>query len=285
MCMKRLLVLLVLCPILFSCNDKEIKKLQEENSRLQQEANYKDSTINGLVQSFNDIEDNLSQITQKESSIRMTAKGNVEFKEDAKARINEEIQAINGLMEKNKHMIDSLTRRLKKSNIRISEFKKMVARLNAQIAQKDSTINSLKEQLVALNFKIESLNMRVDTLSRMNDERGNRITQQIDALNTAYYVIGTFKELKQKGILSKEGGIIGIGGAAKLKDFSNESFTRIDITKTSSFTLPGKKAKLVTTHAPGSFNWEGAEKKRTGLTITDAAGFWKASKYLVIVID
>lgn len=283
--MKKLLFVLLAFPLLFGCNDKELKKLQEENQRLQSESTYKDSTINGLIQSFNDVEDNLSKINQKESSIRATAKGNPEFKEDAKARINEEIQSINELMEKNKHMVDSLQRRIKRSNVRIAEFKKMIAHLNAQIAERDSAITSLKEQLVQLNFKIENLNSKVDTLNRQNKDRSARIDQQTDALNTAYFVIGTFKELKAKGILSKEGGIVGIGSSAKLKDFNSENFSKIDITKTSTFPLPGKKAKLVTSHPASSYTWEGSEKKRTGLTITDANSFWKASKYLVIVID
>jgi uncharacterized coiled-coil protein SlyX len=283
--MRKLLMALIVVPFLFACNEKELKRLKEENQRLQNETNYKDSTINGLIQSFNEVEDNLAMVTQKESSIRMNAKGNVEFKEDAKARINEEIKAINELMEKNKKIIDSLEKRIRRSNVRIGEFKKMVARLNAQIASKDSTINSLKEQLVALNFKLESLNYRIDTLNRQNRERSARIDQQTEELNTAYYVIGTFKELKQKGILSKEGSVIGIGGSAKLKDFNSENFNRIDITKNNTFTFQGKKAKLVTSHPSGSYQWEGPEKKRTGLTITDAASFWKASKYLVIIVD
>lgn len=283
--MKKLISALLICSLFTACENKEAKKLQEENHRLQTEASYKDSTINGLIQSFNEVEDNLANITQKEGTIRQTTKGNAEFKEDAKARINQEIQAISELMEKNKQAINELKSKLKSSNIKAKEFQRMIERLNAQIAMKDSTINNLKEQLVAMNFKIEKLNSHIDTLNQEGKEHRSKIDQQTAALNTAYYLIGNFKELKKRGILSKEGSVIGIGGSAKLQNLSADNFNKIDITKMSSFTLPGKKARLVTSHPAGTYKWVGEEKKRTSFEVTDPTEFWKASKYLVILVD
>jgi hypothetical protein len=112
------------------------------------------------------------------------------------------------------------------------------------------------------------------------------IGTQTDKMNTAYYCFGTSKELKEKGVLTKEGGFIGIGKSEKLAaDFNKDYFTKIDITLMKSVDLKSKKAKLVTTHASDSYKLEGDKTSVDKLVITNAEKFWASSKYLVIVVE
>ena len=128
--------------------------------------------------------------------------------------------------------------------------------------------------------------MSIDTLKKEGQSHRAKISQQTEALNTAYYIVGGSKYLREQGIIAKEGGFIGLGKASKLSQtFDTDKFTKIDITKTTSIPLPGKKTKVITTHPEGSYKLEGPEKKPETLTITDPDKFWKASKYLVIVTD
>jgi Txe/YoeB family toxin of Txe-Axe toxin-antitoxin module len=102
-------------------------------------------------------------------------------------------------------------------------------------------------------------------------------------MNTAYFIVGNSKDLRDKNIITKEGGFIGIGQSKQLKpDFNEDYFTRIDIRNKTTIEIPGKKVEVVSTHPPESYSISGEGDARI-LTISDYNAFWKSSKYLVVV--
>ena len=68
------------------------------------------------------------------------------------------------------------------------------------------------------------------------------------------------------------------------KDFSKDKFTKIDVTQTLSIPIGAKKVKILTSHPSTSYKLIG-EKPVQKIEITNAADFWGASKYLVIVTE
>ncbi|MBL7882914.1 MAG: hypothetical protein JNL69_02515 [Bacteroidia bacterium] len=137
----------------------------------------------------------------------------------------------------------------------------------------------LKSELERLNIEMASLNLNYQ-------EANQEIGVKTEKLNTAFYAFGTSKELIKNGVLTKEGGFIGIGKSQKVKeDFNKNYFTKVDITTTSEIVLGSKKAKLVTSHPADSYKIEGAEGKAEKIVITNAENFWSVSKYLVIVVE
>ena len=288
--MKKLIYLLLFLPFFIACNNnsskEKIEQLQKENQLLLGDQTKKDSTINDFLESINSIEENLSTVKAKENIISESTKNNNEIKIDTREKINQDIQDINNLMEKNKKLIASLEKKLKKSDLKISEMQVLIDNMTKQLADRDAEISSLKEQLVKLNFAIETLNKKVDTLNTDIENKNNVINNKTEELNTAYYVLGTSKELKDHNIISKEGGFIGLGKTKQLKsDFNQGYFTKIDITKITSVSINSKKAKILTSHPSDSYKLEKDGKVYTKLVITNAEKFWKASKYLVIEID
>lgn len=173
-----------------------------------------------------------------------------------------------------------MNKKLKKANLKIAEFQEMIERLNGQITEKDAEISELKGQLEKLNIELSEVAMNYEAAQQMLEETTVKV-------NKAFYAFGTSKELIAQGVLTKEGGFIGIGKAEKLKDDFNKSyFTQIDATETSSVPLSCKKAKLITNHPSGSYKFEGEQgTKIEKLSITNAEEFWSASKYLVIVVE
>jgi predicted nuclease with TOPRIM domain len=159
--------------------------------------------------------------------------------------------------------------------------------LNFKLAEKDKELAGLKEQLETLNATIETLHTSLDTMTAQHTVKTRVIAEQTTKLNTAYYAVGTYKELKEKKVLNKEGGFLGLGKEEVLKkDFNTEYFTMIDITKTTNIVIGNKKAKLLTTHPSDSYKMNQNDKKVfTDITITNPEKFWKVSKYMVIVID
>lgn len=284
--MKKFIYLIPVILMFVACNNKEMDKLKLENQKLMVETNAKDSVINDFFGSFDEIESNLGIIKSKEGMITESTSKNNEISQDARQRINEDIQMINDLMEKNKQAIASLKNKLKSSNMKIKKLEEMLARYEQQLLDKDVEIGKLKEQLLNLNFTVENLSASIDTLKRTNTAKEEMISQKTEEINTAYYALGTEKELKENKVISKSGGFIGIGRSQKVQqDFNPEYFKKIDITKVTTINIGGKKAKLLTSHPSSSYKMEGTDKKIDKLIITNTKDFWKASKYLVIVVD
>ena len=94
------------------------------------------------------------------------------------------------------------------------------------------------------------------------------------------------KQLKAKGLLTKEGGFIGLGKTKTMAaSFPDSSFKQIDITVMKSIPVNSKNAKLISEHPANSYKFiRDANKKIESIEITDPAQFWKISKYAVVEI-
>lgn len=263
-----------------SSGEKEPNPLADSlsgvTSHLSGQLSEKEAALQEFVNSFNEIQENLTTIKEKEKIISNSSKsGDVKSKED---QIKEDIQAIYDLMNKNKNRINALSSKLKASKVQIEGLEQMIASLQAQLNDKDNQIAELKSMVEALNIELSNLNVNYQ-------EAEQEASLKTDKLNTAYYAFGTSKELKEKGVISKEGGFIGIGKSSKVKaDFNKDYFTKIDITQVNAINIGAKKAKILTTHPSGSYKLVG-EKTVEKIEIINAEEFWSASKYLVIVID
>jgi len=283
--MKKYFVLFLI-PVFFACGraaEKKAQELQSKTDSLMSQTMQKDEAINEFIRSINDIQGTLDTIKQKENIINLTTDRGGELKLSAKDQIKNDIQTIYGLMQKNKETINALSRKLKNSNMKVDELNKMVERLNRDLADKASQIEDLRNKLAKLNASFEMANLKIDTLSRTVKDQGSQINSQSqtiaaqdEALNTAYYVIGTNKELKKNGVI-KSGEI--------LADFNKELFTKIDIRKVTEIPILSKKAKIISSHSTSSYKFTGDKKVIQALQIIDYKSFWSNSKYLVIVVD
>lgn len=284
--MKKLFYLIPVILLFVACNNKEMEKLKLENQALMSENNTKDSTINEFFGTLDQIESNLAVVKSKQGIISQSTSQNNEISQDTRQTINDDIQTINDLMEKNKKEIASLKSKLKNSNMKIKKLEEMLARYEKQLQDKDVEIEQLKQQLLNLNFTVENLSASIDTLKKTNKVKEEVISQKTEEMNTAYYALGTEKELKENKVITKSGGFIGIGRNQKVQqDFNTEYFKKIDITKVTSINIGGKKVKLLTSHPSTSYKMEETDKKVDKLVIINAKEFWKVSKYLIIVVD
>ena len=284
--MKKLLfALFISAPFFFSCGSGTENavnpyedSLKNANENLSGQVVEKDSAIFGFIRTFNEIQENLDVIKEKEKLLT-TSSLTGELDQNQKDKIIADIQAIYELMIQNKEKLAAVNKKLKKANLKISEFETIITRLNNQITEKDVEISELKTQLEKLNIELSAVTLNYEAAQGV-------LTEKVSKMNQGFYAFGTSKELLKQGVLTNEGGVIGIGKSKKLKsDFNKKYFTQIDITETSSIPLACKKAKLVTTHPTGSYKFEGAAGKVEKLVISNLEEFWSASKYLVIVVE
>jgi predicted nucleic acid-binding Zn-ribbon protein len=288
--MKKLLMIAAAAIFAAGCHNykADVESLQKEKETLITDSKQKNEMINEFVASMNEIETNLNSISEKQASIDMSA-SNPEMTKSQKERINQEIASINDLMKTNRDKLADLQKKLKRSNARVGEFEKMVASLSQQIEAKDKELAELNVKLNDLNTQVATLNTNVSTLTTQNDEKTKVIDDQTAKMHTAYYTKGTYKELEGKNVLTKEGGFLGIGKEQKVtNDFNPDAFSKVDITQTKVIPIESKNVKVITTHPTNSYVLETKEQDKkyvTNLVINDPDQFWKASKYLVVMVQ
>jgi len=285
------LALVVLTAAIFLVQNHK-KRLQEASSfenqktELAVQLSQRDSIINEWVLAFNEIESDIKKITERENMLSIQSM-DPEITQDKKNEIMKEIQIIRELIEQNKKKITSLNSQLRSSGIKIASLQARVDTLDAHIAQRDKDMAALRTELVDRNFEIGQLNEKVGTMEIAIVDKETKITQQTDEMNKAYVVSGTYKDLKEKGLLIKEGGVLGLGRKESLQEnFNNDNlFTQIDITETLTIPVNSKDAKLVTEHPANSYALiKDTEDKIAYIEIKDPATFWKISKYAVVEV-
>jgi hypothetical protein len=264
---------------------KNIALIEDQKTSFTELLNQRDSTINDWVVTFDQIEKNLQAIKEKEKIINMSANDR-EFTKDRKQQIIEDIQYINTLLDQNKKKIAILNEQLRKSGGTIKGLQARIGDLEAAVKQSETDIADLKTSLTEKNVKIEQLNSKVSDMQVSIEQKDQTISSQTAEMHKAFIATGTFKDLKAKGLVSKEGGFLGLGKNKTMKNsFPDSLFHQIDITVTKTIAVNAKNARLITEHPAGSYEMVHQDKDKIAyIAITDPDKFWKISKYAVVEI-
>jgi DNA repair exonuclease SbcCD ATPase subunit len=286
--MKKLFIAALISVSFAACNNRqaEIDQANRAKDSLASIINERDSSLNEFLISFNEIENNLDSIAKRQNAIDVNVSSQGEMTRTTKDRINDNIAAINQMMNENRQKIDELNRKLKASGGKIKHLETIIQTLNEQLASKDRELAELNEKLAGLNTQVAQLQTSVDTLSKITASQSQTIAEQTTSLHTAYYVVGKSKDLQTMKVIDKSGGLLGIGKTAKLSSsFDNKNFTRIDYSQVNTIPVDSKNAKIVTTHPADSYSMNKENDKVVSISITNSEKFWSASKYLVVVKD
>lgn len=240
----------------------------------------KDSEINEMMGTLNDIEEGFRLINEAENRVALLKNGEGTSK---KQNLKENIQFIAERMKQNRELIAKLQKQLESSTLKGGQLKKTINNLTAQLEEKDKQLLALREELdkkdihiSELDETIGNLNTNVSNLSADNQQKAETINAQDKQLNTAWYVFGTKKELKGQHILE--------GGKVMNGNFNKNYFTKVDIRNTTEIKLYSKSAKLLTAHPASSYSLTHDASKQYVLRITNPQIFWSTSKYLVVLV-
>lgn len=251
--------------------ENEIMKLRAANDSLAIVGEDEAAVVLSYVDSFNEVQLTLDSIKRLEKIISVNSKG--ENGKTSQNQINEDIKSIYKLLQKNKQLVSNLRSKLDKSDKKIVELETMIENLNAMLIEKDNEIQSLRGELAKLNIRVEEMKTVVADLSDENAQKAQKIAEQTQELNTAYYVIGSKSKLKESGIIKSN---------VLVKDLPKSAFTKIDITETSSIPVGGKKVDFKSNHPTSSYRIVGENGMIKSIEITNPKEFWSISKYLVL---
>jgi len=291
--MKKLLVILTIAiPMCWNCTTGPNRAdLHKMNDSLYLASIQKDIQLNQLIETIGDIEENLRIIKEKEKIVSLKAEKG-DYEGISKEQINEDINLIYELMLENKNKIEELEKQLKNAGVERGRLNKLVESLTRELKEKGEEIVRLNEMLIVKNEQIVKLNVTVSdltgslaSLSEKNRQTQAELEATKDLQNTAYYAIGTKKELKDRKITDRNGFLF-FGEKKVLPDgFDKQYFQIIDIRNTKSISISGKKPKLLTRHPNNSYEIVNEDKGNSTLNILDTEMFWSINKYLVVQVN
>ena len=283
-CLRQMVCFLMLTLLVCSCGNKaEKERLQKENDSLRVSQQEMEEQVNSYFASMNEISDNLQKVVALGGYISNQAQSpeGIKGKEET---INENLELVAQIIQKSHNEIAQLKSRLKSSGMKVAELERTIERLTAELTQQSELIERMRIEMAAKDsligqqkVSIRDLKSDVAQLSTDLEEQKSAIARQDEAMNSAWYVFGTSKELKAEQIVTREG----VSKKVMEGDFNKDYFVKIDLRKVTQIPLYAKRAKLLTTHPSDSYLLEKQNGQYT-LRILDPSRFWSVSRYLVI---
>ena len=280
---KFLFVAAALAVLATSCENERRTPVEDTTTRdsLQSIIDQKDNEINDMMTTLNQIQEGFREIALAENRVSIAKDGE---RTDKAQQIRENIQIISNTMKSNRELIEKLRQQLRESSVKADGLKEALESMVKQLEDKDKQLVQLRSELdskdihiAELDETINNLNSSVEDLTAESKEKTNTINAQDKQLNTAWFVFGTKKELKEQHILDS-------GDRVLQSNFNNSYFTKIDIRVDKEIKLYSKSARLLTMHPSSSYTLQQDANKQYVLRITNPQLFWSTSKYLVILV-
>jgi phage gp16-like protein len=279
--------------ITISCvsNSESVSEESKRIDSLQSVLSSKDQAINSLeFQKLNDdsivnlyalyiqkIKDNINEINKQELIIN-NKKNNPDFIEKDTTDIIKSIKILSKKLQENESMILALNNAVKLEKDKNSQFASKVADLRGEIAQSNREVYFLKEELNSMNASFEAIFKKYNLQNK-------KISDLNQKLNEVAYVIGSKSELLDNGVLTKSGGLIGIGKSRKLNsDLNTDYFTYVSKYKFQNISLGYKTVRLMTAHPSSSYRLSNVNEIIDSLIIINQDDFWRNSKFLVVEV-
>ena len=282
--MKKALIASIAMLALTACQQKGDNPLhaamEQQRDSLNRVIEQKDQEINDMMATMNDIEEGFRSINEAENRVNVATQSEGVASAD---HIRESMQYIQQTMQQNRELISKLRNQMRQSSVKSDQLRRTLENLTRQMEEKDLQIKQLQAELQAkdvqigeLNEQVADLSSHVDNLREETTQKSQTISSQDKQLNTAWFVYGTKKELKEQNILQD--------GEVLRSNFNRDYFTKIDIRVDKEIRLYSRSARLLTSHPASSYTLDQDANKQYILRITNPQLFWSASKYLVVLV-
>ena len=282
--MKKMMIAALCLLALTACKQKDDSAtesaLQQQRDSLARVIEQKDHEINDMMATMNDVTEGFRAINEAEQRVTLAREDEGTSSAD---RIRENMQFIQQTMQQNRELINKLRSQLRQSSVRGDQLRRTLDNLTQQLEEKDASLKALQAELQAKDVKIgelseqvEDLSSHVSALREETSQKSQTIVSQDKQLNTAWFVFGTKKELKEQNIIQD--------GKVLQSNFNRDYFTKIDIRVDKEIRLYSRSARVLTSHPASSYSLVQDANKQYTLRITNPQLFWSTSKYLVVLV-
>lgn len=286
---KSLLFLGIGALLLSSCAGKDQKKINEDSVKIADlTAEYEEATNlnDSLMLLMGDIYTGLDSINTQEGLLYNMGNGDAA---DRRAEIRRNLSTIKARLAANKALLASMEAKVKSSGNENSVQAKTIAQLrqhieqqDAKIAQLESDLTKAKEEIGNLNTQVAETQEQVKVETQAKEEAQAATVAAENEANKVYYAIGSNKELKNKGLLSKK-----FLGATKVLQGNFDASYFVTADKRNLRTIPtnSKKVKIWTNMPEGSYRIVGEKDGPKSIEIINPDKFWSLASHLIIQTD
>lgn len=286
---KSLLFSMLGALLLSSCAGKDQKKIDEDSVKIADlTAEYEEATNfnDSLMLLMGDIYTGLDSINTQEGLLYNMGSGDAA---DRRAEIRRNLSTIKARLAANKQLLASMEAKVKASGNENSVQAKTIAQLrqhieqqDAKIAQLESDLSKAREEIGNLNTQVAETQEQVKVETQAKEEAQAATVAAENEANKVYYAIGSNKELKDKGLLSKKF----LGTTKVLKgNFDASYFVTADKRTLKSIPTNAKKVKIWSNMPEGSYRIVGEKDGPKSIEIVNPDKFWSLASHLIIQTD
>ena len=268
--------------------EHRVDSLTQRTLALEEEARLKHDFLEEYVTLINQTLTGLESITEREGMIHQ-ARMEIEANETSGAaagtieqRIQDNLAAIDSYIAESQEQREELERqraqlnRLARSRrVDVSSFEETIGQLNTLIEEKEETIRSLRTEAKSMLARIDHLEQEKVVLVEENTE-----------LREAYFVVGSRRELIEKGVIDRKGGFMRIGRKTRIDQLDAANFTEATVETAEVFIGEEVKRYFVLTDQHTNKDLYRFEARAEGvfMVILNPEEFWKLSRYLIVEV-
>ena len=254
----------------------------------------KDSLVRDLAETTKlvaDINTEILTVSKKEKATEPVVGS--EVNRDERQMVLKRVQDLTARLKSSETRLASTQRRLRALTGESDSLKRTLADMQSTIDGLQATIESQKNTMATMEADLTGAKQQVAQLTEQNTVLTDTVSAITVRENTAYYVIGTRSELKERGIITEEGGtrfLIFTRTGEVLKPAANldpAGFTAVDRRQLSEIKLPdpNKEYQLVTNQniAYSNIPLDAKGRVKGALQIASPERFWGQSKFLILV--
>lgn len=280
-----LMIGVAVAATLVACGGGNEGKWQEEKDSVMNINEQQRQVLDDLTASLIEVSASIDSIAVGEGMLHNESEGPVLTKE----QMLDNLAAFKATLAENKQRLAQLEQRLAGREDELAKLGKVVKYLNGELDAKQARIEKLEEELQNANANMDHMrdeiaimNTQIGSLQEENAQQRQTMEQQDASLHEAYYVIGSSRELKSKGLTT--GGNLFKKKKVEYANLDKSQFVSIDMRNTTQISIPSKKAKVLTGAPVDSYS---ISQNGNGciLQITNPTRFWSVSRYLIIQTD
>jgi hypothetical protein len=210
-----------------------------------------------------------------------------------RAMVLKRVQDLTARLKTNESRLASSQRRLRALTSESDSLKVNLSGLQQTIDGLQATLESQKQTIATMEAELTGAREQVTALTTEKTMLTDTVSALTTRENTVYYVIGTKKDLKDRGIITEQGGtrfliFTRTGEVIKPVDHLNPSdFTAVDRRAVTRIEMPNpdKEYQLVTDQNIAASNVAPESKRRIKgvLEISNPEQFWAQTKFLILV--
>ncbi len=234
-----LAVIAIAVSVLWFTTNTKNAKLTEQNDSIRTSFDNATKTINEIQTNLDSIETGLSGQLFSDREMPISS-------DDKRSQIINSIRNMKQQIESDKKRIADLEKRLAGSQYKIKGLETLVTKLKASIADKEKIVAELSGKLGVMEETLvaEKALSKEEIYKRDQEIAAKQavIEAQDKDINTIFYTFGSRDELIDDKIISREGGLLGIGRVTTLQKVSDlMKYKTFDLKEVDGISFPATK--------------------------------------------